>query len=218
MAHANWDCLTVDMQHGLHSMETAMQMMQAIATTEVIPLARSNWNNPGQIMRLLDAGAYGIICPMINTKKECEDFVGAYLYPQLGYRSKGPTRAAIYGGSDYTENANEQLLILAMVETLEAVHHIDAICSVEGLDGIFIGSGDLKVSIDACQKKQITYAEAIQKTQNACKKYDLHAGIWCASLEDAKEMIKQGFWFIALKSDGKILMEYAKKESKEIKK
>ena len=131
MANAGWDSVTVDMQHGLHNMETAMQMMQAISTTETVPLARANWNEPGDIMRLLDMGAYGIICPMVNTKEECESFVGACRYPPLGYRSFGPTRQRIYAGADYGDFSNEETLAIAMVETKEAVDNIEEICPVK---------------------------------------------------------------------------------------
>ena len=77
MARQGWDSLTIDMQHGLMGMETAIQMLQAVSTTDVVPMARVNWNSPGDIMKLLDAGAYGIVCPMIETREECEAFVGA---------------------------------------------------------------------------------------------------------------------------------------------
>jgi len=220
MANAGWDCITVDMQHGLHSIETAIQMMQAISTTETVPLARSNWNTPGEIMKLLDGGAYGIICPMINAKEECESFVGACKYPPLGYRSFGPTRARVYGGEDYGDSANEEILTLAMVETHKAIENIEEICAVEGLDGIFIGSRDLKLSIRATNKKGVAelFDKAIATVLRECKQRNLVAGVWCATVEDAKKMIKKGFNFIALKSDSMMLTQYAKEQALAIKK
>lgn len=215
MANAGWDCVTVDMQHGLHSIETAIQMMQAISTTETVPLARASWNSPGEIMKLLDGGAYGIICPMINTKEECESFVGACKYPPLGYRSFGPTRARVYAGIDYGEYANDEILTLAMVETSQAIENINEICAVEGLDGIFIGSGDLKLSIKATAKNNVNelFDQAVNTVLRECQQRNLVAGVWCATTEDAKKMIDKGFKFIALKSDSMMLTQYAKEQT-----
>tara|TARA_B110000967_G_C18857595_1_gene548124 strand:+ start:834 stop:1598 length:765 start_codon:yes stop_codon:yes gene_type:complete len=221
MANTGWDCVTVDMQHGLHSIETAIQMMQAISTTETVPLARSNWNTPGEIMKLLDGGAYGIICPMINTKEECESFVGACKYPPLGYRSFGPTRARVYAGMDYGDYANDEILTLAMVETQEAIGNISEICSVKGLNGIFIGSGDLKLSIKANTKvvdATELFDQAVETVLIECQQRNLVAGVWCATVEDAKKMIERGFKFIALKSDSMMLAQYAKEQALAIKK
>ena len=112
MAQANWDSLTVDLQHGLVDYQTAISMFQAITTTPTIPLARVPWLEPGIIMKLLDAGAYGIVCPMINSREECEKFVGACRYAPEGYRSFGPVRAAWYAGADYWQHANETVLTM----------------------------------------------------------------------------------------------------------
>jgi 4-hydroxy-2-oxoheptanedioate aldolase len=147
MAHAGWDSVTVDMQHGLMGIETAIQMMQAISTSEAIPMARVTWNDAGQMMRLLDGGAYGIICPMINSAADCERFISACKYPPEGIRSFGPTRARVYGGMDYADHANEEIMTFAMIETKESMENIEAILSVKGLDAIFVGSGDLKLSL-----------------------------------------------------------------------
>jgi len=125
MAHQGYDSLVVDLQHGLMNYETAVPMLQAIGTTDVMPLARVPWNEPGIIMKLLDAGAYGMICPMINTREECERFVGACRYFPDGYRSLGPTRAKVYGGADYAQHANQEVITMAMIETAEAVANAD---------------------------------------------------------------------------------------------
>jgi 4-hydroxy-2-oxoheptanedioate aldolase len=221
MAHAGWDSVTVDMQHGLHGIETAIQMMQAVSTNEyVTPLARSSWNDPSNIMRLLDGGAYGIVCPMINTGEECEAFVGACYYPPLGYRSLGPTRARLYGGDDYGEFANEEILTFAMIETKEAVANIDAINSVKGLDAIFVGSGDLMLSYTgkASHGNNSEYFdEAIITILDSCKKHNIIPGIWCASIADAQKQMQKGFRFVALKSDSMMLNDIARQSAKDLK-
>ena len=106
MAQQSWDSLTIDMQHGLIDYSSAVNMLQAISTTDITPMARVNWNEPGQIMKILDAGCYGVICPMVSNRKEAEKFVQACQYPPKGYRSFGPIRASIYGGSDYAKHAD----------------------------------------------------------------------------------------------------------------
>src|SRR6266542_5625968 len=121
MAQQGWDSLTVDTQHGLIGYDVALPMFQAISTTPVFPLARAPWNEPGGIMKLLDAGAMGIICPMVNCAEEAKAFVGACRYAPAGYRSAGPTRASLYAGSNYLLKANESVVALAMIETAQAV-------------------------------------------------------------------------------------------------
>lgn len=213
MAHAGWDCLTIDMQHGLHGMESAVQMMQVISSTETVPLARVNWNEPGVIMRLLDAGAYGIICPMINTRAECEAFVGACRYPPQGYRSLGPTRGVIYGGPDYTEHANEEVLTIAMVETVEAMENLEDIASTPGLDMIFVGAGDLRLNLTG----QFGYVSddsqlnaALDRIAEVCAKNNIVAGLFTVSPQYSREMIGRGYRMVTVKTDGMILSEYAR--------
>ena len=147
MANQGWDSLTIDMQHGVIDYPNALQMLQAISTTETTPLARVNWNEPGQIMKILDAGCYGIICPMVSNKEEAERFVQACMYPPRGYRSFGPVRGLIYGGADYADHANDEILKLAMIETKESLDILDEIMSTDGVDGIYIGPADLSLAI-----------------------------------------------------------------------
>jgi 4-hydroxy-2-oxoheptanedioate aldolase len=213
MAHAGWDSVTVDLQHGLMGIETAIQMMQAISTSEAVPMARVTWNDPGQIMRLLDGGAYGIICPMINSAADCINFISACKYPPAGIRSFGPTRARLYAGQDYADHANEEIMTFAMIETKESMDNIDAILAVDGLDGIFVGSGDLKLSLTGKAghaNNSPLFDEAIDKILSLCKKHGVIPGIWCANIDDAKKMRELGFRFIAIKSDSMMLIEAAK--------
>lgn len=213
MAHAGWDSVTVDMQHGLHSLETAIQLFQAISTTHTVPLARANWNEPGSIMRLLDGGAYGLICPMINTRTQCEAFVGACRYPPVGYRSFGPTRARVYGGPDYGQYANNEMVTMAMIETAEALANIDSIASVPGLDGIFVGSADLLLSLTGTitpdATSQPVMDQALDTILATCRKHNVIPGIFSTSVAECHQLMKRGFRFITLKSDSMILSEYA---------
>lgn len=214
MANAGWDSILVDMQHGMHSMESAIQLLQAISTTDTIPLARVNWHSAGETMRLLDAGAYGIICPMVNTRAECEAFVGACRYPPQGYRSLGPTRARVVMGADYAQHANDEILTIAMIETAEALANVDEIASVEGLDMIFVGTGDLRLSLTGgvgFDSDDAQVDKALDTILEACQRNNLIAGLFTASPDYASRMIARGFRFITVKTDSMILSEYAKK-------
>jgi len=129
MAHAGFDAVTIDMQHGLIDYQTSLAMLQSISATGVVPLVRVPWNDPAAIMRALDAGACGIICPMINNRKEAEAFDGACRYAPGGYRSYGPTRAVLGAGKDYVARANDEVLAFAMIETDLILLHWLRICN-----------------------------------------------------------------------------------------
>ena len=139
MAHQGWDSLTIDLQHGLVDYQAMVPMLQAISTTDTMPFVRVPWNEPSVIMKYLDAGAYGIIVPMIETKEDAERAVWAMRYPPAGMRSSGPFRATIYGGSDYQANANDELLLAVMIETAKAIENLDAIAFLD-LSGITIAA------------------------------------------------------------------------------
>lgn len=213
MAHAGWDSLTVDLQHGLHGIETAIQMLQVISTTDTVPLVRVNWHDPGMVMRLLDAGAYGVICPMINTRAECEAFVGACRYPPQGYRSLGPTRARLVMGADYADHANTEVLTIAMVETRTAIDNLEAIAAVDGLDMLFVGTGDLQLSLTGRVAPDGEDAEvevALDRVLDACNRHNRLAGLFTTSTAYAARAVRRGFRFVAVKSDSMILGEYAR--------
>ena len=222
MAHQGWDSLTIDMQHGVVDYPNALQMLQAISTTDVMPLARVNWNEPGQIMKILDAGCYGVICPMVSNKFEAEKFVQACMYPPKGYRSFGPIRGLIYGGPDYGEYANDEVLKLAMIETKEALDKLDEIMSTPGVDGIYIGPADLSLAIG--EKPSFDNPEGspqykkIVEILDHAKKNNIAAGIHNASAEYAKKMIDIGFNLVTIGSDQKALTTGAKSEISKIKK
>ena len=147
MARQGWDSITVDMQHGVTHYDTAVECLRAITTTSTVPLARVPWNEPGIVMKALDGGAFGVVCPMVSNREEAERFVGACRYPPDGYRSIGPVRASLYAGADYVAKSAELVVTLAMIETREALDNLDAIMSTPGLDGIYIGPNDLCASL-----------------------------------------------------------------------
>jgi 4-hydroxy-2-oxoheptanedioate aldolase len=214
MANQNWDSLTLDMQHGVIDYSHAISMLQAISTTNVMPLARVNWNEPGQIMKILDAGAYGIICPMVSNKKEAENFVQACMYPPRGYRSYGPIRGLVYGGPDYADEANNEILKFAMIETKESLDNLDEIMKTPGLDGIYIGPADLslalgeKPSFDKPEGDPVY--EVIMKILEHAKKNKIIAGIQNGQPEYADKMIKKGFQLVTIGTDQRFMTAAAK--------
>lgn len=213
MAQANWDALTVDLQHGLVDYQAAVGMLQAISTTGTTPMARVPWCEPGIIMKLLDAGAYGIVCPMINSRAECEAFVGACRYFPQGYRSFGPVRGMWYGGPDYFKHANDTIITMAMIETKEAVEHIDEILSVPGLDSLYVGPNDLAITLGVQPSGVPTdpiVIDAIKTIAAGAKRHGIAAGIHCGSTAMAKQMIGFGYQFLTLLADNALLATAAK--------
>jgi 4-hydroxy-2-oxoheptanedioate aldolase len=213
MAHTGFDSLTIDLQHGIATLEETVLMMQAISTTDTVPMARVTWNEPGLIMRLLDVGAYGIICPMINTRAECEAFVGACRYHPQGYRSMGPVRASIYGGADYVEKANTTVLTIAMIETREALSNVEEIAATPGLDAFYVGPSDLSLSLFDKPGVDFNKPEllaALDKIVAAAKNNGIYCGIHCGSVSDGRAMMARGFQLITVNSDGGILQNAAK--------
>ena len=208
MAHMGWDSLVVDTQHGVVDYQTMVSMLQGISTTSVVPMVRVPWNDPAAVMKALDAGAYGIICPMINSRSECEAFVGACRYPPRGYRSSGPIRAALYGGADYHEKANDTILAMAMIETAEALEHLDEILSTPGLDGIYVGPSDLSLSFGlppGLDKSDERMLAALTKIVEGCKRHKVVPGIHTGSTAYAKKAIAMGFRFVTLLGDARLL-------------
>ena len=147
MANAGFDWVCLDMQHGMLDYNDIKIMLPAISTTDTIPLVRVPWNEPYEIMKALDAGAYGVVVPMVNNREEAESAVAACRYPPQGNRSFGPLRASIYAGAGYAQEANSELACIVMIETEEALQNLDDIMSTPGVDGVYIGPADLAYAL-----------------------------------------------------------------------
>ena len=215
-----FDSVTIDMQHGALDFNDVLPLLQAICLSNVTPMARVPWNNPADIMRVLDSGAYGIICPMINTKKEAEALVQAGRYAPMGARSIGPFRAAHYAGADYAAHANSEILLIAMIETTEAVKNLDEILSVRGLDGVYVGPGDLSMTmghpatLDPSDKGVLAAMAEIAKKTRAKGKI---AGVHTDSAKTAAKRYAEGYQFCTLLNDVRVLANAAAAMVKEAK-
>jgi 4-hydroxy-2-oxoheptanedioate aldolase len=221
MAHQGFDSLTVDMQHGVVDYQVAVTMLQAISTTGVIPLARVPWNDPGRLMKILDAGVYGVICPMISNRAQAEAMVQACKYPPRGFRSWGPVRASIYAGTDYGDHANDDVLAIPMIETAEALENLDEILSVPGVDAIYVGPSDLSLAFGCKPRLDQTdppVVEAQKKIAAACKRHNVVAGIHNNTSAYALKMIAEGYQFVTLASDSRFLAAKAAEEAAAVKK
>jgi 4-hydroxy-2-oxoheptanedioate aldolase len=208
MANQGWDTLTIDMQHGLIGEDALIPMLQAISTTNTVPIVRVPWLEPGVLMKALDAGAYGVICPMVNTREDAQKLVAWTHYAPMGTRSFGPVRALIYGGADYPQHANKTIVTFAMIETAQALDNLDQIPSVEGLDAIYIGPSDLSLSLgckpvfdDVDPKAQ----QAIEHVLARAKAHGVVAGIHNGVPRVAKARVQMGFRFVTLSSDARMM-------------
>jgi 4-hydroxy-2-oxoheptanedioate aldolase len=209
MARQGWDSLTIDLQHGVVDYQKMVTMLQAITTTETVPVVRVPWLEPGILMKSLDAGAQALICPMINTREEAQKFVAWTSYAPRGTRSFGPVRAAMVLGADYPTAANDHIVRFAMIETAQALDNLDAILSVEGLDAIYIGPSDLSLSLgckpvfDDVEPKA---AQAIEHIVERARAHGVVAGIHNGLPRVAKARIDLGFRFVTLSSDARMLI------------
>jgi 4-hydroxy-2-oxoheptanedioate aldolase len=208
MAHQGWDSLTIDLQHGVVDYAAMVTMLQAISTTPTVPLVRVPWLEPGILMKTLDAGAYGVICPMVNTREQAQKLVAWTHYAPQGTRSFGPVRALLYGGADYPQHANETIVTFAMIETAQALDNLDAILSVQGLDAIYIGPSDLSLALGckpAFDDVEPKVAQAIDHVLARTQAHGIVAGIHNGTPEAALARIDKGFQFVTISSDARLI-------------
>ena len=208
MAHQGWDSLTIDLQHGVVDYAAMVTMLQAISTTATVPIVRVPWLEPGILMKTLDAGAYAVICPMVNTREDAQNLVAYTHYVPRGTRSFGPVRALLYGGPDYPQKANETIVTFAMIETAQALDNLDDILSVEGLDAIYIGPSDLSLAL-GCRPVfddvDPPVAQAIDHILARAKAHGIVAGIHNGTPEVALARIAKGFRFTTVSSDARMM-------------
>lgn len=208
MAKLGFDAVTIDMQHGAVDYADMLHMLQAISTSDATPIVRAPWNDPSFIGRILDAGAYGVICPMINSGADAEAFVRACRYAPLGQRSAGPLRASLYGGPDYIKMANDTIMTFAMIETVEGLNNLEDILKAPGLDAIFVGPSDLSLAMGGPAGFDPRTPEVYEAIKFICAKTieaGVIPGIHTGSVQYAKEMRELGYRFMAYLSDFRML-------------
>lgn len=214
-ANAGFDFLMIDYEHGAMGIETVGQQIKTISSTDTTPLLRIPNNDRTNVKKGLDAGAFGIMYPMVNDAEAAKNAVSYFEYPPKGIRGVGATRANLYfnRAEEYFELAEDGLLNIIQIESKEAVENIDEILSVEGIDVIFIGPYDLSFSLGVngdVASKEVT--DAIDKVLEACKRNNVTPGIM-AMKDNYEEMVEKGFKFIIVALDGSIIYEAAKSYS-----
>jgi 4-hydroxy-2-oxoheptanedioate aldolase len=211
MAEQGYDSITLDLQHGVIDYQAALSMMQAMRASGVPTLARVEWLDPTAIMKVLDAGAYGVICPMINDAAQAAELVSYLRYPPVGVRSFGPTRASVAHGGLYDASADDQILGFAMIETAAAFAEVERIVATPGLDGVYVGPADLTLGLTGRQhaigvdREESEVVEAIQHICAVAHAAGIRAGLHCGSVVYAARAIEWGFDLVTLSSDARLL-------------
>jgi 4-hydroxy-2-oxoheptanedioate aldolase len=214
MARMPADWLVIDVEHGPMGAETMTGMVAAIADARgPAPLVRLASSNVENVKRALDAGAWGVIAPMINTRAEAEAFVAAAKFPPVGQRSFGSAWAGL--GFDvsmpgYLDIANEQTMAMVQIENRAALVHLDEICGVPGLDGVFVGPVDLAISLGLgpdSNSRHPEFVQALEEILRAAGKAGLPAGIFCSSPEAVADRLRQGFVMVNVASDVGVLLQ-----------
>jgi len=214
VAKAGWDSVTVDLQHGVQDYMSLVHCFQAIHPHSVVPLARVPSLEPGIVGKVLDAGAYGVICPMVNTADQARAFVSYCRYPPVGARSNGPIRHGVYMPiPTYQQTANEDVLCIPMIETVEALENLEAILAVPGIDAVYIGPTDMCFSLGIpprVDQDDPRLLQAFQRVVDAAAKRNIPACMHCLEPAYAKLMMAMGFKLVTVGWDSIFLANAAR--------
>ncbi len=212
LATAGFDAVVVDLQHGHATLHDLPHVLRALGARPAVPFVRVAWNDPPELMRALDLGARGVICPMVGSRTEAETFVSACRYPPAGTRSYGPIHAAFGQGNDQTARANEQVLLFAMIETGDGLRNLDEIAATPGLDGVFVGPADLSLAMGLetfADLTDPTLLATLDTIVDASNSHGITAGIHSPSPPRAAEMAARGFRFVSCAVDTDLLRDAA---------
>jgi 4-hydroxy-2-oxoheptanedioate aldolase len=203
------------MQHGCIDYSDAVNMLTAISTTHTTPFVRVPWNEPSMIMKVLDAGAYGVIVPMVSNRAEAERAVAACRYPPVGIRSNGPNRVLLYAGADYQKHANNEVVCAVMIETAEGIEKMDEIISTPGVDAAYIGPTDLALALGlppVMDNDEPKHIATVNKILETCKRHKKIGGIHTASSKFTQRYLDQGFQMVMLGTDRAGMASFMKAE------
>lgn len=203
LADLDFDYVVIDLQHGLMEVAGAISMMRAMARTEATLLCRVPTNEPGIIGRVLDAGAAGVIIPMVNNASDAEAAVRAAKYAPRGDRSYGPTRARLVGSSADIGETNRSTIVIPMIETIEAIGNVASIAAIDGIDALYVGPSDLSITLGlspANDQSDPRFAAALSSVLEAARTTGvapaIHADAQLAALRS-----EQGFAMVTVVTD-----------------
>ena len=214
MARLGFDWLTIDMQHGLIDFQRMVEMLQAIATTPTTAIVRVPVGEASWIGRVLDAGAAGVIVPLVDNAEEARVAADACHYPPRGKRSYGPVRASIVADGKYTTHSDQDVICLVMIETRDGLDNLDAILDVPGIDGVFVGPNDLSLALDlppGSDQEAKVFTDAIDRIVTGCFRRGLIAGCACTAAI-APKRLAQGFRFVEVSRDASSMMRAASED------
>lgn len=203
VGEAGFDYINIDMQHGLADYASVVDAMRALEPSSSTITCRVPWNEPGIIGRVLDAGAMGVIIPMVNTVEQAQRAVAACRYPPDGARSFGPIRAARVNGPDYHATANSRVACIPMIETVEALSNLEGILAVPGIDAVYVGPADLSLSLGLEPRGDHDdegFHGALTSIIEACDRRGIVPGIH-ANPDIATKRLDQGFRMVTVTSD-----------------
>lgn len=207
----DFDYINLDLQHGLLGYDEAVGVLQALGGTDAVVTCRVPWNEPGIIGKVLDAGAMGVVIPMVNTPAQAEAAVRACRYAPQGARSYGPIRAARVFGADYAAKANDAVACIPMIETAEAIANLDAILDVEGIDAVYIGPADLSISLGlppGSDNDDPAFQDALTAVIEGAKARGIAPGIHTVPALAATRLA-QGFQMVTVTSDSQAMVSGA---------
>ncbi len=202
LARSGVSYVCCDNQHGLIDYQASVSMIQGIIVGSSNPIARAPWNEPGIIGKLLDAGAQGVIVPMVNSAEEAQAAVDACRYPPVGARSWGPSGAAPRLDS-YFAASSEQVATIVMVETVQALNNVDAIVATPGVDAVYVGPADLSISLGLKPGNNddvAEFTEALETIVAACTNAGVIPGIHSSGTLTPLRL-EQGFKMITVTAD-----------------
>lgn len=211
LGRAGFDCVTIDAQHGMFGRETVVRLLQAVSTGPAVPFARSSSVDASEIGWLLDAGAYGIIAPAVDTPALADALVAACRYPPAGCRSYGPARGLLYGGPDYLRAASATIMPWAMIESAAAVENLVDICSTPGLFGIYLGPNDLALGLGIEPNPVIAgeVADIAHRMIATARASGIVTGLFCADGDEAARWADAGFDLVTPGNDMSFLRSAA---------
>lgn len=210
LSHSGYDAVTVDLQHGMFGIDQAITLLQAVSAGPAVPMARCASQEPAMIGKLLDAGAYGIVCPGVDTAQEAAAFVSACRYPPAGRRSFGPSRGLLYGGADYVEHADATILTWAMIESAAALENLDEILGTDGLDAVYVGPNDLALALGERPGQVqpptsvMTALEHIALRARAAHRW---AGVFTPDAAVARRLVDLGYHLVTPGNDAGIIRQ-----------